>query len=146
MIQIMQKAIAEAEKTKTDVPVGAIITLNGEIIAQAHNLKEDLNDVTAHAEIVAIREAQDKLKTWHLDNCELYVTLEPCPMCSWAILQSRIKTLYFGSYDSQYGGFSTKLDLKKVANSNIKIYGGIDETECDKLLEEFFAKIRGSKS
>ncbi len=142
----MQKAIAEATKTKTDVPVGAIITLDGEIISQAHNLKEDLNDVTAHAEIVAIREAQEKLKTWHLDNCELYVTLEPCPMCSWAILQSRIKTLYFGSYDSQYGGFSTKLDLKKVANSNIKIYGGIDETECDKLLEEFFTKIREQKS
>jgi len=145
MIQIMKQAITEAKKTRTDVPVGAIITLEGEIIAQAHNLKEDLNDVTAHAEILAIREAQEKLKTWHLDNCEMYITLEPCPMCSWAILQSRIKTLYFGSYDSQYGGFSTKLDLKKVANSNMKIYGGIDEGECDKLLEDFFTKIRGSK-
>ena len=138
----MKYALTEASKTQNDVPVGAIIIYKNEIIAQSHNLKEDLNDVTAHAEIIAIKQAQEKLKSWRLDECEMYVTLEPCPMCAWAILQSRIKSLYFGSYDNQYGGFSTKLNLKSVANSKIKIYGGIEEEKCDKLLETFFKTIR----
>lgn len=137
----MKRAIEEALKTKSDVPVGAIILYNNEIIASCHNKKEELQDVTAHAEILAIKEAQKKLNNWHLTNCEMYVTLEPCPMCAWAIMQSRIKTLYFGSYDKQYGGFSI-LNLNKTANSNIKIYGGIMEKECDKLLEDFFETIR----
>ncbi len=137
----MKRAIEEALKVKDDVPVGAIILKDGKIIASAHNLKEETQDVTAHAEILAIKEAQSKIGSWHLDNCEMYVTLEPCPMCGWAIMQARIKTLYFGSYDAQYGAFS-KLELNKIANSPIKIYGGINELECDKLLEEFFSRIR----
>ncbi len=137
----MKRAIEEALKVKDDVPVGAIILKEGKIIASAHNLKEETQDVTAHAEILAIKEAQSKIGSWHLDNCEMYVTLEPCPMCGWAIMQARIKTLYFGSYDAQYGAFS-KLELNKIANSPIKIYGGINELECDKLLEEFFSRIR----
>ena len=137
----MKRAIEEALKVKDDVPVGAIILKEGKIIASAHNLKEETQDVTAHAEILAIKEAQSKIGSWHLDNCEMYVTLEPCPMCGWAIMQARIKTLYFGSYDAQYGAFS-KLELNKIANSPIKIYGGINELECDKLLEEFFSGIR----
>lgn len=137
----MKRAIEEALKVKDDVPVGAIILKDGKIIASAHNLKEETQDVTAHAEILAIKEAQSKIGSWHLDNCEMYVTLEPCPMCGWAIMQARIKTLYFGSYDAQYGAFS-KLELNKIANSLIKIYGGINELECDKLLEEFFSRIR----
>ena len=137
----MKRAIEEALKVKNDVPVGAIILKEGEIIASTHNLKEETQDVTAHAEILAIKEAQSKIGSWHLDNCEMYVTLEPCPMCGWAIMQARIKTLYFGSYDAQYGAFS-KLELNKIANSPIKIYGGINELECDKLLEEFFSRIR----
>lgn len=137
----MKRAIEEALKVRDDVPVGAIILKEGKIIASAHNLKEETQDVTAHAEILAIKEAQSKIGSWHLDNCEMYVTLEPCPMCGWAIMQARIKTLYFGSYDAQYGAFS-KLELNKIANSPIKIYGGINELECDKLLEEFFSRIR----
>lgn len=137
----MKRAIEEALKVRDDVPVGAIILKDGKIIASAHNLKEETQDVTAHAEIIAIKEAQSKIGSWHLDNCEMYVTLEPCPMCGWAIMQARIKTLYFGSYDAQYGAFS-KLELNKIANSSIKIYGGISELECDKLLEEFFSRIR----
>ena len=137
----MKRAIEEALKVKNDVPVGAIILKEGEIIASAHNLKEETQDVTAHAEILAIKEAQNKIGSWRLDDCEMYVTLEPCPMCGWAIMQARIKTLYFGSYDAQYGAFST-LELNKIANSPIKIYGGINELECDKLLEEFFLRIR----
>ena len=137
----MKRAIEEALKVKNDVPVGAIILKEGEIIASTHNLKEETQDVTAHAEILAIKEAQNKIGSWRLDDCEMFVTLEPCPMCGWAIMQARIKTLYFGSYDSQYGAFS-KLELNKIANSPIKIYGGINELECDKLLEDFFKRIR----
>lgn len=137
----MKRAIEEALKVQNDVPVGAIILKDGEVIASAHNLKEETQDVTAHAEILAIKVAQNKLNSWHLDGCEMFVTLEPCPMCGWAIMQARIKTIYFGSYDSQYGAFS-KLELNKIANSPIKIYGGINELECDKLLEDFFMRIR----
>ena len=137
----MHRAIIEAKKCINDVPVGAIILKDGDIIASAHNLKEKSNDVTAHAEILAIQNAQKKLGTWHLSECEMYVTLEPCPMCGWAILQSRIKTLYFGSYDNLYGAFSV-LNLNKIANSKINIYGGILENECDIILKTFFEKIR----
>ena len=137
----MHRAIIEAKKCINDVPVGAIILKDGNIIASAHNLKEKSNDVTAHAEILAIQNAQKKLGTWHLSECEMYVTLEPCPMCGWAILQSRIKTLYFGSYDNLYGAFSV-LNLNKIANSKINIYGGILENECDIIIKTFFEKIR----
>ena len=137
----MQLAIIEAKKCVKDVPVGAIIVYKGRIIAAAHNLKEEHQDATAHAEILAIQEAQKQLGTWHLNECEMYVTLEPCPMCGWAIIQSRIQTLYYGSYDTQYGAFSV-LNLNTVANSKINIYGGITEEKCDKLLETFFEKIR----
>ena len=137
----MKRAIDEALKVMNDVPVGAIIVKDGVIVSSCHNRKEELNDVTAHAEILAIRDAAQKLGRWRLDDCEMYVTLEPCPMCAWAIMQARIKTLYFGSYDTQYGGFSV-LYLDKSANSNIKIFGGIEEDKCDKLLERFFKSIR----
>lgn len=99
----MQDAIEVALQTKNEIPVGAVIVKNGEIIAFAHNKKEELQDVTAHAEILAIKMAQEGLRRWRLDDCDMYVTLEPCPMCASAIIQSRIKNLYFGSYDTQYG-------------------------------------------
>lgn len=138
----MKRAINEAKKCTKDVPVGAIIVQNNEIIATAFNQKEILQDVTAHAEILAIKQAQQKLNSFRLKDCELYVTLEPCPMCAWAILQSGLSTIYFGSYNQQYGAFGTVIDLPKIANSKIKIYGGILEEECDKLLKEFFNEIR----
>lgn len=137
----MINAIEEAKKVTSDIPVGAVIKSGDKIVASCHNLKEELNDVTAHAEILAIKEAEQKLGRWRLDDCDMYVTLEPCPMCAWAILQSRIKNLYFGSYDRQYGGFSV-YRLQSKTNSSINIYGGIMEEECDKLLKEFFEKIR----
>lgn len=138
----MQKAIEEAKKAKKDIPVGAVIVRDNKILASAHNEKELNNDVTFHAEIVAIRKAEQILENWRLEDCEMYVTLEPCPMCAWAIIQSRIKNLYFGSFDKNYGAFSSKLDLREISTSNLKIYGGIMEDECDKILEEFFQKIR----
>lgn len=137
----MINAIEEAKKVTSDIPVGAVIKSGDEIVASCHNLKEELNDVTAHAEILVIKEAEQKLGRWRLDDCDMYVTLEPCPMCAWAILQSRIKNLYFGSYDRQYGGFSV-CHLDKIINSSTKIYGGIMEEECDNLLNNFFKKIR----
>ena len=138
----MQNAINEALKCKIDVPVGCVIKKNGEIIAQASNRRELDDDVTSHAEILAIKKAQQNLSTSRLQNCELYVTLEPCPMCTWAILQAGIKTVYFGSYNSQYGAMGSAIDLAKFAHSKIKIYGGIEEEKCDKILKEFFEKIR----
>jgi len=138
----VKRAIKIAKQAQDEIPVGAIIVKDGEIISSAYNQKERLNDVTAHAEILAIREAEKKLGRWRLDDCEMYVTLEPCPMCAWAIINSRIKTLYFGSFDPNYGALGSKLDLRKLANSKLKVYGGIMEEECDKVLEEFFENVR----
>lgn len=138
----MNRAIKEAKKVKHDVPIGCIIVKDGQIIGAGYNRREELSDVTSHAEIEAIRDAQTKLGTWRLDNCEMYVTLEPCPMCAWAILQSRISTLYFGSFNTQCGAFGSIINLKNVAKSDIKVYGGIKEDECDKILNNFFSHIR----
>ncbi len=138
----MQKAIEESKKCCHDVPVGCVIMLNGEVIASSHNQREENNDVTAHAEILAIKDAQKKLNTSRLTDCEMYITLEPCPMCAWAIIQSGIKALYFGSYNTQYGAMGSVLDLPKLANSKIKVYGGIEEEKCNTMLEEFFKGIR----
>ncbi len=141
----MKRAILEAKLSVSDVPVGAVIEKDGEVISMAHNRKEELNDVTAHAEILAIKEAQKKLNSFRLAGCTMYVTLEPCPMCTWAILQSGISIIYFGSYNTQYGALGSVLNLKKLAHSKIKVFGGIMEKECDLLLEEFFNSIRSEK-
>lgn len=145
MINFMQKAIEIAHNSGEDVPVGALIVKNGEIIASACNEREKTNDPSAHAEILTIRKASLALNNWRLDDCELYVTLEPCPMCAWAILQSRIKAVYFGSFDKQYGAFGSALDLRKIgngANSKTKIYSGILEEECDNIITTFWANKR----
>ena len=125
-----------------EIPVAAIIVKNGEIIASATNQKEAQNDVTAHAEILAIKAAAERLGNWRLDGCELYVNLEPCPMCGWVIIQSGIKTLYFGAYNYQYGSMGSVLNLPKLANSKIKVFGGINEKICTTMLEDFFKGIR----
>ncbi len=138
----MRRAIDLAKKANGEIPVGAIIVKDGEILAETFNQKEVLNDVTAHAEILAIREAEKKLGRWRLDDCEMYVTLEPCPMCAWAIINSRIKTVYFGAYDHNYGALGSAIDLRKLANSKLKVYGGIMEKECTEVLDEFFDKMR----
>ncbi len=142
----MDYAIIEAEKSNGDIPVGAVIVKDGKIISRACNTREKDNDITSHAEIIAIRKASKILNNWRLDGCELYVTLEPCPMCGWAIVQSRLKAVYFGSYDLNYGSFGSKIDLRALANSKQKVFGGIKEEECDKLLADFFQSIRNSKN
>lgn len=138
----MERALKAAADASGEIAVGAVIIKDKQIIASACNKKESLNDVTAHAEILALREASEKLGRWRLDDCEMYVTLEPCPMCAWAIVQSRIKTVYFGSYDTNYGALGSVIDVRKLANSKLKVYGGIMEKECDELLKKCFDNIR----
>lgn len=138
----MNNAIEQARLCKIDVPVGCVIKKDGTIIASAHNMREEKQDITAHAELLAIKQAQERLSTSRLKGCELFVTLEPCPMCTWAILQSGIDTVYFGSYNSQYGAMLSNTQLVELSHSKIKIYGGIEEETCDKILSEFFEKIR----
>lgn len=141
----MKRAIEKARevlKEGNDIPVGCVIVCENKTISKTHNLREKLDDITAHAEILAIQHAQKKLGTSRLNNCKMYVTLEPCPMCAWAIIQSGINTLYFGSYNTQYGAMGSVLDLPQIAKSKIKVYGGIEEEQCNKILEEFWSGIR----
>lgn len=141
--KLIERAIREAKQTSSiDVPVGCAIMKDGVIIAAAHNQKEELADVTAHAEILAIKEAQRKLGTWRLSGCEMYVTLEPCPMCAWAILQSRLDVLSFGSYNTRFGAFGTVVNFREIENFDIEVYGGIEEDRCDIILENFFNRLR----
>ena len=113
--KFMKEAIKEAQKAykKLEVPVGAVIVKDGEIIARAHNLKETKFDTTKHAEILAIQKASKKLKSWRLIDCELYITLEPCSMCAGAIINSRIKKIYIGAMDEKTGAAGSKLNLFK---------------------------------
>lgn len=141
----MQKAVNLAQTVEKDIPVSAIITKNDEIIALCHNQKEEKQNATLHAEILAINEASKKLGTWRLNECEMYVTLEPCPMCAWAIIQSRIKNVYFGAYDNLYGAFGSKTDLRKLIKTDLTVKGGILEEECNNILERYFKKIRNDK-
>lgn len=139
--KFMQAAIEQAKLVQNDVPVGAVIVKDGKIISNGYNTKEQDNNITSHAEIIAIKKASEILNNWRLDGCDMYITLEPCPMCAWAILQSRIRNLYFGSYDNKYGGFSA-VHLEKISDSKTNIYGGICEQNCDRLLKDFFMNLR----
>ncbi|MEG1497130.1 MAG: tRNA adenosine(34) deaminase TadA [Clostridiales bacterium] len=142
----MDKAIEEAKKALTigEVPVGAVVVKNGEIIGRGHNLKESTNMPTAHAEIIAIEAAAKHLNNWRLNGCTLYITLEPCPMCSGAILQSRIEEVIFGAWDLKWGGAGSITDVLKpnLFNHTVKVTGGIKETQCKELLADFFALKR----
>jgi tRNA(adenine34) deaminase len=134
----MKIAIDEANLSGQDVPVGAVLVIDDIVIAKSSNKREEFNKPSAHAEMIVIDEAAQKLGTWRLNEAKLYVTLEPCPMCAALILQSKIKEVYFGAYDTNYGAFGSKMDMQKIINSKILIKGGIMEEECQKLLLEFF--------
>ena len=141
-MDFMQEAINIAKNSEKDLPIGAVLVKNGEIISKAHNEKELQKDVTAHAEMLVIQEAQEILGTTILSDCELYVTLEPCPMWSWAILNSRISKVFFGAYDTIYGALGSATDLRKFLNSKTEVIGGIKEEECSTLLKNYFKTIR----
>ena len=144
----MLLALEEAKKAaeKGEVPIGAVIARRGEVIATAHNGRETTFDATAHAETSAIRAACQKLQGWHLTDCTLYVTLEPCPMCAGAIINSRIDKVVFGAYDSREGSFGSLINLASYPySSRPEIIGGVMEKECKEVLSEFFKKMRKNK-
>lgn len=142
----MKIALEEAEKALSiyEVPVGAIIVYKGRVIAKAYNMRENLKDPTAHAEIIAIREASKCLDAWRLTDCTLYVTLEPCAMCAGAIVNSRIDRVVIGTRDSKRGCCGTVEDLTNHPKFNHKaqIVFGVLEEECSSIISGFFAKLR----
>ena len=138
----MQEAIKIAQTSGIDIPIGAVIVKDGKIIARAVNEREKEQNAVNHAEIIAIQRANKELNNWRLNGCEMYVTLEPCPMCASAILQARISKLYFGSYDMLNGAMGSKTDMCKIMNLNIDVKGGIMEDECSKLLHNYFERLR----
>ena len=144
---LIQQAITLAKEVKSsgDVPVGALIVNEaGEILSSGKNEREKGNDPTAHAEIVTIRKASEKLGSWRLNDLTLIVTLEPCVMCAGAILQSRIKRLVFGAFDQKAGAVGSSLDVIRDARalSKVEVVSGVLEIECAKLLTDFFATKR----
>lgn len=145
----MKLAIEEAKKAeeKGEVPIGCIIVLNDQIIARAHNLREMLQNALAHAELLAIDEACKKLNTWRLEEAELFVTLEPCPMCAGGIIQSRIKRVVYGAKDPKAGCAGTLMNLLQDErfNHQAEVKGGILQEECGSLLTQFFKNIRNQK-
>lgn len=147
--EFMREAIKEAKKAykKLEVPVGAVIVKNGEIIARAHNLKETKLDTTKHAEILAIQRASKKLQSWRLLDCEMYVTLEPCSMCAGALINSRMKKVYIGALDKKTGAAGSVLNLFEdyTFNHKVEIEKGIMSDECEKLLKDFFKHLREIK-
>ena len=144
--KFMRFAFFEAEKaeSKNEIPIGAIIIYENKIIAKGYNQVETLNDVTAHAEIIAITSASDYLKNKYLKNCTMYVTVEPCPMCATAIVMAKIPKLVFGAYDKNYGACGTVFNLTENKNLNHRVHviGGVLDEECGALMKNFFKKKR----
>jgi len=144
--KFMRAAIEQAKLAaeKDEVPVGAVVVKDGKIIARAHNMREASKDPTAHAEILALQKAAKKLGGWRLTDCELFVTLEPCPMCSGAAINSRLGKIIFGAFDAKAGCCSTLYQLCSDArfNHQVQIIGGILEKDCALLLSNFFKAKR----
>lgn len=141
----MKEALLEAKKAfdKGEVPVGAVIVKDEKIIARAHNLREEKKDPTAHAEILALKKAAKVLGGWRLLGCTIYVTIEPCPMCSGAIIQSRINRVCFGANDYKAGACGSKVNLLDINfNHEVEITSGILEEECAEMMRDFFKKLR----
>ncbi len=149
-IKYMKQALIEARKAyeKEEIPVGAIIVRDNKIMAKAHNIKEEKNDTTKHAEIIAIQKASKKLGSWRLNDCEMYVTLEPCAMCAGALIQSRIKKVYIGTMDLKTGACGSVLNLLEdyTFNHKVEIEKGIMQQECEKILKDFFKMLRNKKN
>lgn len=145
----LKQAIEEAKiaAEKGEVPVGAIIVKNGKIISSSHNTKEESNDPTEHAEINAIRKATQYLGDWRLSGCDMYVTLEPCTMCAGAIVQSRIRNLYIGTFDPKGGGCGSVFNITQSDHLNhwVNVIWMYNE-ECSEVLQKFFKQRRKEKN
>ena len=145
----MNIAIKEALKAKTidEVPIGCIVVKDDKVIARSFNKREKTQDPTGHAEIKTLQKAAKKLNSWRLEDCDLYVTLEPCIMCSGAIIQSRIRRVYFGAYDPKGGAFGSSINVLDANNINHhpEIIGGVLEEECSSLLTNYFKEKRLNK-
>ena len=145
----MKEALKEAQKAyeKLEIPVGAVIVKDNKIIARAHNLKETKKDTTNHAEILAIQKASKKLEAWRLNDCEMYVTLEPCSMCAGAIINSRIKKIYIGALDEKTGAAGSVLNLFEdyKFNHKVEVEKGILKEKCENILKSFFKELRKIK-
>ena len=147
--KFMKEALKQARLAynKLEVPVGAVIVKNGQVIAKAYNTKETKNDTTKHAEILAIQKASKKLGSWRLNNCEMYVTLEPCTMCAGALIQSRISKVYIGTMDAKTGACGSVLNVLEdyKFNHKVEVETGIMKEECEKILQDFFKELRKVK-
>lgn len=142
----MNEAIREAESARAidEVPIGAVVVYDGQIIGRGHNMREKFQDVTYHAEMLAIMEACQVLHSWRLENCDLYVTLEPCIMCSGAIINSRIRTVYYGANDPKAGAVDSLYHLldDQRLNHQVTVVAGVEKHKCSQMLKNFFKQIR----
>lgn len=142
----MQLALAEARKAAElgEIPIGAVLVYGGEVVAAAHNMRETWRDATAHAEVIVIRKACSRLNRWRLSGCSLYVTVEPCPMCSGAIVNSRIDRVIYGCPDSKAGGAESIFNI--ITNPNLnhcaEVVSGVCEEECAQVMKDFFRRRR----
>ena len=136
-LKCAQKAYEEGE-----VPIGAVVVLDGKIVSRGHNRRTGRQIATAHAEIEAIEKACKKLKSWRIPECELYVTLEPCPMCMGAALNARIKKIYFGAYEDKGRSLTNEIANANLLNHKIEVEGGVMEEECRGILSDFFSSMR----
>ncbi|MGN0521462.1 MAG: nucleoside deaminase [Eubacterium sp.] len=144
----MKKAmeLAKISALEGEVPVGAVVVKDNEIVATGRNRRELGKNALYHAELEAINNACKKLGGWRLWQCDIYVTLEPCPMCAGAIINSRIKRVVFGAYDKKAGSFGSVADFNAIAyNHKPEIIGGVMEQECSQMLSDFFAELRKTK-
>lgn len=140
----MRDALTQAKKAAAigEVPIGAVIVHNGKIIARGYNKRETKKNALLHAEIIAIDKACKKLGGWRLPNCDIYITLEPCPMCMGAIISARIENVFFGAYDEKSGACGSACDISNSLPHKPTVTGGVMENECKTLLSEFFRKLR----
>lgn len=145
----MQMALEEAKKARdlNEVPIGAVIEVEGEIVGTGHNLRETVQNAICHAELLAIKDACERLGTWRLEGATLYVTLEPCPMCAGAIIQSRIKRVVFGAHDPKAGCAGTFMNLLQDErfNHQSEVTSGVLQKECGAILTDFFRSLRERK-
>ena len=144
--RFMFAALQEAEKAleESEVPIGAVVVQDNKIIGRGYNQVERLKDATAHAEMIALTAAANHIGNWRLTDCSIYVTLEPCVMCTGALLSSRVKELYFSIYDTKFGACGSVYNLAedRKTNHKINVYSGIYAEESKKLLQEFFNQLK----